>query len=142
MSFAIAQYDYEGKEDGELTLHTGDEIIVTTIDNDSGWWIGYLKNDPDATQGLFPGSYVEIKEQQTQPTVDQEKTTKKPQKSTKNSKNVESANSAQDNSDDNIPKKFALSQSGHLWNLLFKNKKIDSNSETTEQTRLRALQTF
>eukprot|EP01156_Anaeramoeba_ignava_P014321 Anaeramoba_ignava/a608781_126.p1 GENE.a608781_126~~a608781_126.p1 ORF type:complete len:492 (-),score=174.24 a608781_126:31-1506(-) len=115
MSFAIAQYDYEGKEDGELTLHTGDEIIVTTIDNDSGWWIGYLKNDPDATQGLFPGSYVEIKEQQTQPTVDQEKTTKKPQKSTKNSKNVESANSAQDNSDDNIPKKFALSQSGHLW---------------------------
>lgn len=48
-----ALYDFVANEDGELTFHVGDTIVVTeTLDN--GWWRG-CRGDAD---GWFPGSYV------------------------------------------------------------------------------------
>ncbi|KAJ5069114.1 hypothetical protein M0811_11870 [Anaeramoeba ignava] len=60
MSRAIADYDYEAGEDGELNFSAGQVIIVTAVDDNSGWWTGYLESDTTYTQGLFPGNYVHL----------------------------------------------------------------------------------
>ncbi|KAJ6241692.1 sorting nexin [Anaeramoeba flamelloides] len=57
---AVAIYDNETKETNELPFEEGDEILITQKDEESGWWTGFLKDDPLCKEGLFPGNYVKI----------------------------------------------------------------------------------
>ncbi|XP_042897235.1 sorting nexin lst-4 [Parasteatoda tepidariorum] len=51
-------YDFEAQPDsGELSVWTGEIIIVTRQDVGGGWWEG--RND-SGDSGLFPSSYVEV----------------------------------------------------------------------------------
>ncbi|KAG9389965.1 RhoGAP domain [Carpediemonas membranifera] len=52
---AKAQYDYNGKEERELSFHVNDIILVLKSDP-SGW----MKGELDGKQGWFPRSYVTI----------------------------------------------------------------------------------
>ncbi|RKP11151.1 hypothetical protein THASP1DRAFT_27069 [Thamnocephalis sphaerospora] len=53
---AIAQFDYTGVEDDELTFEEG--ACITDIAQESeDWWRGI---GPDGKRGLFPASYVEL----------------------------------------------------------------------------------
>ena len=55
VSLAIAQFDFESEEPGELQFKEG--AVITVINQDeSGWWLGELKG----SRGLFPYNYVEI----------------------------------------------------------------------------------
>ena len=54
---AFADFDYEANGDDELSLKEGDEIKVTEIDDDDGWWHGKL----DGKYGAFPYNYVHLK---------------------------------------------------------------------------------
>ncbi|KAI8809267.1 hypothetical protein BJ742DRAFT_677130 [Cladochytrium replicatum] len=54
---AIALYDFEGEQDGDLSFRKGDIIVVlkkTTSQND--WWTGRCAG----REGQFPANYVEI----------------------------------------------------------------------------------
>ncbi|KAJ2798369.1 actin binding protein [Coemansia helicoidea] len=54
---AVALFDYEAAEDGELSFKEGDQI--THIDLVSGdWWEGV--NAGTGAQGLFPANHVEL----------------------------------------------------------------------------------
>lgn len=57
---AVAQYDYERDEDNEVEFNEGD-IIVEIEFVDEEWWSG--KNSRTGETGLFPGSYVTIKDE-------------------------------------------------------------------------------
>ncbi|OVF10109.1 putative actin-binding protein [Clavispora lusitaniae] len=56
---AVAQYDYEKDEDNEIGFAEGD-LIVEIEFVDEEWWSG--KHVKTGEVGLFPGSYVSIKE--------------------------------------------------------------------------------
>ena len=49
----VAQYDYKGVRDDELSLKLGDLIEIIEKRTD-GWWRGQLNN----SIGLFPSTYV------------------------------------------------------------------------------------
>ena len=46
--------DFEGEEEGELSIKEGTEVIVVQCDDD-GWWTVVVKNNA----GIFPSSYLE-----------------------------------------------------------------------------------
>eukprot|EP00118_Oscarella_pearsei_P024617 m.306437 g.306437 ORF g.306437 m.306437 type:complete len:214 (+) comp41233_c0_seq1:111-752(+) len=50
---AVALYDFQPMEDGELPLHKGDEITVTD-QSDANWWKGCCHGK----SGMFPKAYV------------------------------------------------------------------------------------
>ncbi len=51
----IAEYDYEGGDDAQLTFKEGD-VIVVLEEHDSGWWTGRLEKN--GKEGYFPDTYV------------------------------------------------------------------------------------
>ncbi|XP_057297849.1 sorting nexin-18-like [Hydractinia symbiolongicarpus] len=51
-------YDFEGDTaNGELSIHAGDIVAVSSQDVGEGWWEGSINGGP---LGLFPATYVEI----------------------------------------------------------------------------------
>merc|ERR1712087_993214 len=58
----VADYDYNGEDESQLTFNEGDRIVVLEED-ESGWWTGRLeKNGKD---GYFPATYIKpIEEEQ------------------------------------------------------------------------------
>lgn len=53
---AIAVYEYEAAEEGEVGFAEGD--LIESIDQiDEGWWSG---TNPQGETGLFPSNYVEV----------------------------------------------------------------------------------
>ena len=54
--------DFEGVDEGELTLTAGTKCVVTLMEDD-GWWTVHTKKEI----GIFPGSYVDELEQITLP---------------------------------------------------------------------------
>jgi len=54
--FAVALYDYDAQEPGELNMKEGDLIEITVMGED-GWWTGNLKG----ASGIFPSNYTELK---------------------------------------------------------------------------------
>ncbi|XP_065826155.1 growth factor receptor-bound protein 2-like [Oscarella lobularis] len=55
---AVALYDFQPMEQGELPLHRGDEITVTD-QSDANWWKGCCCGKI----GLFPKAYVQLAEE-------------------------------------------------------------------------------
>ena len=53
---AIAMYDYEAAEEGELSFAEGDLITHIEFVSDD-WWQGVARNET----GVFPANYVELK---------------------------------------------------------------------------------
>jgi hypothetical protein len=47
-------FAFEATAPEQLTLHVGDEIIVS-MQRENGWWLGALSN---GVNGWFPASYV------------------------------------------------------------------------------------
>ncbi|KAJ3433251.1 sorting nexin [Anaeramoeba flamelloides] len=72
MSRAIALFEFEGTEDNELGFEKGAEIVITQTYDDSDWTAGYLSNDPNKTEGLFPTNYVEIQQEESNKIIKQE----------------------------------------------------------------------
>ncbi|OZC07366.1 hypothetical protein X798_05594 [Onchocerca flexuosa] len=61
---AEALYEYQAQRDDELSFKAGDIIIVT--DQSGGeWWKGRLLNEKNATDALFPGNYVQLRESES-----------------------------------------------------------------------------
>lgn len=52
---ARALYDYDAREDNEISFKVGD-IINVLQSNDSGWWIGEIRGQT----GMFPTPYVRL----------------------------------------------------------------------------------
>lgn len=50
----IALYDYDATDEGELSFHEGDRIVVVE-ESDSGWWTGKL----NGVTGTFPSNYTD-----------------------------------------------------------------------------------
>lgn len=57
---AVAEYDYKKDEDNEVSFEK-DDIIIDIEFVDEGWWWG--KNSRTGDLGVFPGSYVSLKDQ-------------------------------------------------------------------------------
>eukprot|EP00727_Mastigamoeba_balamuthi_P010903 m51a1_g6435 hypothetical protein (412) ;mRNA; f:366225-367955 len=53
---ARALYDYEAAQEGDLTFHEGDIIVVADSSDPSGWWTGEL----NGASGTFPSNFVEL----------------------------------------------------------------------------------
>lgn len=52
----VAQYDFVGQGDGDLSFSTGDRIrVVKKTGTDQDWWQGELNN----AQGSFPANYCQ-----------------------------------------------------------------------------------
>jgi len=60
----VADYDYDGADESQLTFKEGDRIVVLEED-ESGWFLGRLENDNQ--EGYFPATYVKDVEPTTQP---------------------------------------------------------------------------
>ena len=54
--YAIATHDFEGEDEGELTISIGDEVLVRQVTS-SGWTEGSCNGE----SGWFPSTYVEKK---------------------------------------------------------------------------------
>ena len=50
----VALYDYKAQRSDELTIFSGDNILLLHKDSDN-WWMGELQ---DGQQGFFPANYV------------------------------------------------------------------------------------
>jgi hypothetical protein len=50
-------YDYQETGQGDITLYSGDIIVITKKDP-SGWWTG--KNERSGQTGQFPENYIEM----------------------------------------------------------------------------------
>jgi len=54
---AIALYDFNAVEDGDLSFQKGDVIVITKKSNSTDdWWTGKV----NGRQGIFPANFVEI----------------------------------------------------------------------------------
>lgn len=62
---AVAEYDYEKDEDNEISFAEGD-LIVEIDFVDEEWWSG--KHSKTGESGLFPASYVSLKEEEASET--------------------------------------------------------------------------
>ncbi len=56
--FALALWDYEAKDNTELSFKEDNFIIVTSQDSPD-WWTGKLATEPDSPSLMFPANYVE-----------------------------------------------------------------------------------
>lgn len=56
VNYMVALYDYDAKSGDELTIRTGDKILVLNADTGNGWTEGEL----NAMSGLFPSSYAKL----------------------------------------------------------------------------------
>ena len=63
---AVAKFNYEGKQEDELSLRKGDNVIVMEKEAD-GWWRGRC----GARIGWFPFNYVEEHEEPSPPDTEQ-----------------------------------------------------------------------
>jgi hypothetical protein len=54
---AVAQYQFVGADETQMTFESGDIIAVTDQSGDY-WWGGYLESDPDKVEKWFPFEYV------------------------------------------------------------------------------------
>jgi len=54
---AVALYDFNGTNAGELSFHKNDILIITNWNIKEGWAIGYKRND-SYKQGIFPSILV------------------------------------------------------------------------------------
>ena len=54
---AVALYDYDGPDEGDLHFRAGDLILVAEK-IDEGWWRGF---NPKDEYGLFPSTFVELR---------------------------------------------------------------------------------
>lgn len=52
---AQARYSFEGTGEGELPLHTGQQVTVLN-DQDANWW--YVRDDASQREGIVPSSYL------------------------------------------------------------------------------------
>ena len=50
-------YDYEAASEGELTIRSGEIVVVVTVDAGDGWMEGQNSN---GEKGVFPASYVSL----------------------------------------------------------------------------------
>ena len=50
----VALYDYKAQRSDELSLRSGDSVLVLYKDS-ANWWMGQL---PSGQQGFFPSNYV------------------------------------------------------------------------------------
>lgn len=54
---AVAIYDFNAVESGDLSFSKGDVIIITQkSDNSNDWWTGKIHG----RQGIFPANFVEL----------------------------------------------------------------------------------
>nr|CAG8551061.1 4475_t:CDS:10 [Entrophospora candida] len=54
---AVALYDFDGEQDGDLTFSKGDVITITKqSESTNDWWTGKCKGK----EGIFPANYVEL----------------------------------------------------------------------------------
>jgi len=54
---AIALFDYHAQQEGDLSFHKGEVILVVKkSDSTDDWWTGRVS----ARQGLFPANFVEV----------------------------------------------------------------------------------
>jgi len=54
---AVALYDFEEVQEGDLPFKTGDEItILHSSDDQEAWWTGTC----NGKTGIFPANYIEI----------------------------------------------------------------------------------
>jgi len=58
----VVAEDFEGVDEGELTLAAGTKCVVAMMEDD-GWWTVHTKKDV----GIFPGSYIDEIEEITLP---------------------------------------------------------------------------
>ena len=56
-SWAVALYDFEAQQPGDLAFRAGErvEVLEKTADQ-NGWWQGRVRGQ----QGIFPGNYVQM----------------------------------------------------------------------------------
>lgn len=50
-------YDFQGSNDGELTINEGDVLVIVEHDLDGSGWTKVMKNDEE---GFVPSSYIEV----------------------------------------------------------------------------------
>jgi len=54
---AVAMYDFNAVESGDLSFSKGDVIIITQkSDSSNDWWKGKIRG----RQGIFPANFVEL----------------------------------------------------------------------------------
>jgi len=53
---AVCLYDFEGQEEGDLSLYAGDRITILDQSDPSGWWQG----ECNGVTGVFPSNFVEL----------------------------------------------------------------------------------
>lgn len=54
---AIALYQYQGQESGDLSFDKGDVIVITKkSDSTDDWWTGRI----NGCEGIFPANFVEV----------------------------------------------------------------------------------
>ena len=62
----VADYEYTGEDDTQLTFNEGDRIIVLEED-ESGWWTGRLEKN--GKEGYFPSTYIKPVEEAVVPSI-------------------------------------------------------------------------
>jgi hypothetical protein len=55
---ARVQFDYDAEDESNISLRTGDTVVVKEQD-DPDWWYGHAAGREDKL-GFFPASFVEI----------------------------------------------------------------------------------
>ena len=53
---AVVEFDYEGEQSDELTLHIGDVVTILEKDVNEGW----SKGEVNGKVGLFPDNFVKL----------------------------------------------------------------------------------
>ena len=59
----VADYDYEGEDESQLTFKEGDRIVVLEED-ETGWWTGRLEKN--GNEGYFPATYIKPIDEDTE----------------------------------------------------------------------------
>jgi hypothetical protein len=60
-SYAIAAYDFEALEEGELSVKEGDQVLVLDPVPDEEWWQCLLIDENGVEkQGVIPASYLQV----------------------------------------------------------------------------------
>ena len=54
LGHCIAMYDYEAKQNDELTIRQ-DDVVIILEKQDADWWLGEL----NGRTGIFPATYVQ-----------------------------------------------------------------------------------